>query len=393
MRPLEGLRVVDLSRVVAGGMAGTVLADLGADVIKVEQPGSGDPFRKWLKEGQPLWWRVYARNKRCITLDFQKPEGKDLLKKLVVDADVVLENFIPGTMERNGIGFDVMRSWNPKLILGSISGWGQTGPGSKRPGFGTLVEAATGLAAMTGDPDGPPMVPSFPLGDMTSALYCVIGVLAALYHRDVLDGEGQQIDVALFESLFSLLGPLAAEFYTLGQVRTRRGNKGNTAPRGCYRTGDNNWVAVSASTPKMAERFLEGFELGHLLKDPRFATIEQRVKNVDELDRMISEAFAKRTIDEVKEIIKKFDLTAMPVQTMREIDADPHWQARQLTVEVEDDAGKIRVHNVFPRFTGTPCDVRWPGRPNIGYDNQAVFCGELGLSKEELDKLSAAGVV
>jgi hypothetical protein len=234
----------------------------------------------------PLWWKVYGRNKRFITLNLKDPKGRDLLQRLVPRFDVVMESFVPGTLERMGLGWDVLHGWNPRLILARISGWGQTGPTSQRPGFGTLIEAASGFAAMNGEPDGGPIVPSFPLADMTSALYTVNAIMFALYHRDVHNGGGQIVDVALFESLFSLLGPLAAEYEVLGTLRQRNGSRSkNAGPRGCYQTSDGRFIAVSGSTPKMAERFLVSYGLGNLLADERFATNEARVDNGVELDR------------------------------------------------------------------------------------------------------------
>ena len=274
-KPLAGVRILDLSRMIAGGVAGMQLADFGADVVKVEQPGSGDPLRQWTTDGEPFWWQVYGRNKRFITLNLKSPEGVELLSRLVPRFDVVIESFVPGTLERLGLGWDVLQRWNPRLILVRISGWGQTGPASQRPGFGTLVEAASGFAAMNGERDGAPIVPAFPLADMTSALYAVNAVMFALYHRDVHGGGGQVIDVALFESLFSLLGPLPAEYAALGRLRERNGSRSkNAGPRGCYATKDGRYIAVSGSTPKMAERFLQAYGLGDLLKEERFATNE-----------------------------------------------------------------------------------------------------------------------
>ena len=219
LKPLERVRVLDLSRMIAGGVAGMLLADFGADVVKIEQPGQGDPLRQWTAEGQPWWWKVYARNKRCATLNLKTPEGVALLLRLVPRFDVVMESFVPGTLERLGLGWEVLRAANPRLVLVRISGWGQTGPGAQRPGFGTLVEAASGFAAMNGEPDGAPIVPGFPLADMASALYATNAIMFALCDRDVHDGEGQIVDVSLFESLFSLLGPLPAEYAALGRLR------------------------------------------------------------------------------------------------------------------------------------------------------------------------------
>ena len=393
MRPLENIRVLDLSRMIAGGLAGMLLADFGADVVKVEYPGTGDPLRNWTTGGQPLWWKVYARSKRYITLNFQIPEGKDILMRMLPRYDVLIESFIPGTMERHVLGWDVLHCVNPRLIMLRISGWGQSGTAANRPGFGTLVEAATGFAAMNGAADGPPILPNFPLADMTSGLYAANALMLALYQRDAHDGEGQSIDVSLFESLFSLLGPLAAEYASLGKVRTRQGNRSsNTGPRGCYRTADGHWIAVSASTPKMAERFLESYGLGELLRDPRFATNEQRVRHAEELDSEITAAIGARSLAANLEIIESNKLTAQRIQTIADIEADPHWKYHGLTRDVGQGAHAVRMHNVIPHLSTTPGEIRWPGG-ELGQHNEEIYCGELQMSPNDLDRLRRCGVI
>lgn len=391
--PLAGVRVLDLSRMVAGGVAGMLLADFGADVVKVEQPRVGDPLRQWTSEGHALWWQVYARNKRFITLDLKSPDGRALFARLVPRFDVVMESFVPGTLERMDLGWDVLRAWHPGLVLLRISGWGQTGPGAERPGFGTLVEAASGFAAMNGEPDGPPIVPSFPLADMSAALYATNAIMFALYHRDVHGGGGQAIDLALFESLFSLLGPLPAEYAALGRVRTRTGSRSkNSSPRGCYRTSDGAWIAVSGSTPRMAERFLRAYGLEAILADPRFATNEARVRHAQDLDRAVSAAVAARTLAENITIINTHKLTAVPVQTVADIERDPHWASRALLVDVPTPNGSVRMHTVVPRLSDTPGQVRWSGG-QLGQHNTDVFGTELGLTDEEIARLTATGAI
>lgn len=391
-RPLDGLRVLDLSRLVAGGVAGMLLADFGAEVVKVEQPGTGDPLRQWTAGGHPLWWKVYARNKRFITLDVKADPGRELLLRILPQFDVLMESFVPGTLERMGLGPDVLLARNPRVVILRISGWGQTGPGSQRPGFGTLVEAASGFAEMNGEPDGAPIVPGFPLADTTSALYAVNAIMFALYHRDQHGGQGQVIDLSLFESLFSLLGPLPAEFAALGTTRRRNGSRSkNAGPRGCYATSDNRWIAVSGSTPKMAERFLRAYGLGALLDDVRFATNEARVVNGLALDAAVCEAIGTRTLEENLTIIEEHRLTAGAVSTVADIERDPHWRARQLTVDVQDGAGVVRMHNVFPRLSATPGSISWAGgRP--GQDNASVL-SSLGITAEEQAALAGAGVI
>jgi crotonobetainyl-CoA:carnitine CoA-transferase CaiB-like acyl-CoA transferase len=389
---LDRVRVLDLSRMVAGGVAGMLLADFGADVVKVEQPGTGDPLRHWTAEGQPFWWKVYARNKRFVTLNLKSDEGRALLLRVLPQFDVVMESFVPGTLERLGLGPDVLLGRHPGLVILRISGWGQTGPGADRPGFGTLVEAASGFAAMNGEADGAPIVPSFPLADATAGLYAANAIMFALYHRDVRGGSGQVIDLSLFESLFSLLGPLPAEYAALGKTRSRNGSRStNAGPRGCYRTQDGGWIAVSGSTPKMAERLFHAYGLDALLADPRFATNEARVVHGLELDAAVCRAIGGRTLAENVAIIETHKLTAGPVYTVADIERDPHWRARQLTVDVPDDGGTVRMHGVVPRFSATPGDIRWVGGA-LGQDNQSVY-HEFGVSCDELKRLSSAGVI
>jgi crotonobetainyl-CoA:carnitine CoA-transferase CaiB-like acyl-CoA transferase len=391
--PLVGVRVLDLSRLVAGGALGLCLADFGADVVKVEQPGRGDPLRTWSTGGQSFWWRVYGRNKRSVTLNLATTAGRDLLRRLVPRFDLLVESFVPGKLERWGIGPEVLHAWHPGLVVVRISAWGQDGPHRARPGFGTLVEAASGLAAMTGDADGPPILPPFPLADMYAALYAANAAVMALYHRDVHGAPGQTIDVALFEAVFSALGPLAAEHAALGHVRTRGdGRLRNTSPRGAYRTADGNYIAVSASTPDTAERFLNAYGLGHLLLDPRFATNEARVANVEALDALVIEAISRHTLAENLQLVERHGLTATPIQTIADIVVDPHWQARALTVDVADDQGSVRMHNVVPRLSDSAGEIRWPG-PRLGAHNQEFYGQELGITPEELDRFGRDGII
>ena len=393
MNALEGVRILDLSRMIAGGAAGMLLADFGADVVKVEQPGTGDPLRQWTFEGEPHWWKVYGRNKRYITLNLKSDEGKELLRALVPKFDVMIESFVPGTLERLGLGWDTLSSWNPKLILVRISGWGQTGPASQRPGFGTLIEAASGFAAMNGEPGGAPIVPAFPLADMTSGLYAANALMFALYNRDVRGGTGQVIDVNLFESLFSLLGPQSAEYAASGRLRERQGSRSkNAGPRGCYRTKDGRWIAISGSTPKMAERLLESYGLGAMLQDDRFATNEARVEHGAELDSAVAGAVAARTLQENLDIIEEHELTAVAVQTVADIEQDSHWRSRQLVVDVPNGSSVVRMHNVTPRLSGTPGEIRWPGGA-LGEHNDEIYRAELGLNGDELKRLKDEGVI
>lgn len=391
--PLRSIRVLDLSRLVAGNMLSLQLADFGADVVKIEQPGSGDPLRTWQTEGRPLWWQVYGRNKRSVTLNLAQAEGQALLRGLLPRFDVLIESFVPGTLERWGLGPDALLALHPGLIVVRLSAWGQNGPWRTKPGFGTLVEAASGLAAMTGDPDRPPTLPPLPLADMVAGLAGANATMVALFARETAGAGGQVIDLALFEGLFSILGPLAAEHAASGRVRTREGNRSrNSAPRGLYATADGAWLAVSGSTPSMAARFLRAYGLAHLLDDPRFATNEARLRHRDELDAAISTAIGARTLAENQAIIDREGLTAIPVGTVADVIAEPHWRARRLTVDLPAAGGTVRQHRPVPHLSATPGEIRWAG-PLLGADTHAVLAHELRLDDDEIDRLQTAGII
>ena len=390
---LAGLRVVDCSRLIAGGVLATILADHGADVVKVENPRGGDPLRTWLKERGELWWKVYARGKRSITLNLAHPRGQTLLTRLVKDADVLVENFVPGTLEKWGLGWEVLSAENPRLVLARVSGWGQDGPYRDRPGFGTMVEAMSGFAAATGPADGPPTLPSFPMADMVAALAGAAAVLAALRHRDHVSGRGQVIDLSLYEPLLSLLGPIAAEYALDGTIRTRHGNQSdNASPRGTYRTREGKWVALSASTPASARALFDGLGLADLLEDPRFSTNDARVAHNDLVDAALARAIGERTLDEMLHRFETLDLTAAPVYDIADIIKDPHVVARSILVDVPDaDLGTVRMTAPTPRLADTPASVRWAGPP-LGAHNRDVYAS-LGLDAAEIDELERDGII
>jgi len=390
---LAGLRVVDCSRLIAGGVLATILADHGADVLKIENPRGGDPLRTWLRDRGELWWKVYARGKRSITLDLAKPRGQTLLRRLTRDADVLIENFLPGTFEKWGLGWDVLAADNPRLVFARVSGWGQDGPYRLKPGFGTMVEAMSGFAASTGPADRPPTLPAFPMADMVAALSGATAVLAALRHRDLVSGRGQVIDISLYEPLLSVLGPTAADHALDGTVRTRHGNQSdNASPRGTYETREGKWIALSASTPASAKALLEGLGLGALLSDPRFATNDARVANNDLVDEALSRAIRSRTLDEMLRLFETLDLTGSPVYDIADVSKDPHVLARGILVDVPDaELGAVRMTAPTPRLGATPATIRWAGQP-LGAHNHEVY-GELGLDKAELEELAREGII
>lgn len=392
-RALSDLRVVDCSRLIAGGVLATMLADLGADVIKVENPKAGDPLRTWSKSLGELWWKVYARGKRSVTLNLTRPEGQALLKRLATTADVLIENYVPGTFERWGLGWDVLSKENPRLVMVRVSGWGQDGPYRDRPGFGTMVEAMSGFAATTG-PAESPTLPSFPMADMVAAQAGAVAVLAALRHRDRVSGRGQMIDVPLYEPLLAILGPNALEYRAHGIVRERIGNRShNASPRGTYRTSDGKWVALSASTPASADAMFKALGIGHLLADPRFATNDARIANGEAVDHALADAIGARTRDDIMRLFETEGLTAAPVYDIADILEDPHFKARRTFVDLPDrELGTVTMNAPTPRLSETPGAIRWPG-PALGAHNREVYAGELGLSDEEIAKLQADGII
>lgn len=393
--PLQGLKVIDCATLFAGPLIGTLMADFGADVIKIEHP-TGDPLRKTglQKNGVPLWWKVAARNKRAMTLNLSTPEGQELLKRLAADADVLIENFRPGTMERWGLGWETLSAINPRLIMVRTTGFGQTGPYKHRPGFGTLAEAMSGFAHVTGEPDGPPTLPPFGLADNIAALYGTSAVMFALWERDVQgSGRGQWIDLSIIEPIFAVLGYQSTAYDQLGVIQQRNGNRSmNNAPRNTYKTRDGRWVAISCSTPSIAERVLRLVGGEALVTDPRFQTAQDRVKHVEELDAIVGGWIGERTLEEVLAAFEEVEGAIAPVYDIAQIMADPHFQAREAVTSVTDpELGALKMPNVFPRLSRTPGRIAHAG-PRLGRDTEAVL-GDLGLSPEEIQKLRERGVI
>jgi crotonobetainyl-CoA:carnitine CoA-transferase CaiB-like acyl-CoA transferase len=363
--PLDGTKVLDLSRLVAGNMLSLQLADLGADVIKVEPP-QGDPLRDWLDGGKPLFWKTYARNKRSIAIDLRIPAGKAALVRLAATADVLIENYRPGTLEAMELAPETLHRASPDLIVVRISGFGQTGPYAELPGFGTLVEAMSGFAARTGFADREPVLPPLALADMIAGLYGANAVTTALLARAREVARGQVIDVSLLEAIFSVLGPEAAIFRHTGKVKQRVGSASETsAPRNVYRCADGNHVALSASMQSMAKRVFDVIGRPELIEDPRFRTNTDRVRNRDEVNGIVAAWFATKTRDEALAIMRAADVTVGPVYTIADAVEDRHFRERQVLVEVEDaDLGSLPMHNIVPRLSATPGRWRRPPPPS-----------------------------
>ena len=395
--PLADLRVIDLGHVLAGPLAATLLGDLGADVIKVEPP-EGDNLRRLgpQKDGEPIWWKVAARNKRCITLDLRKPEGQELLARLAEGADVLVENFRPGTLERWNLGWERLRALNPRLVMLRISGYGQGSRLGDRPMFGRPSEALSGLLFLTGFPDGPPVHAGFSLGDATTALMGAFGVVSALHHRE-RTGRGECIDLALFESLFRLVEWQIPLYDQTGEVTQRAGNRfplglmvGNV-----YRSKDGKWLSTSAAAENIVHAMLEIVGGPALVRDPRFHTPEARKdpENHRALDALLRDWIAERSAAEVLERFEAAGAVIAPVLDAADIVAHPAYAEREAIVAVEDEKlGPIRMPAAVPRLLGSPGSVRWPG-PAVGAHNDEIYRGLLGLSEADLSGLSERGVV
>ena len=373
--PLAGVRVLDLSRLVAGNMLSLYLADFGADVIKVERK-EGDDLRRWREGGHEIYWKVYGRNKRSLVLDLKSAEGLAQFRKLVRHSQILIENFVPGGLEKMGLAPDVLLAINPALVIARISGWGQTGPYSHKPGFGTLIEAMSGFAYLNGFPDRPPALPPLALADMIAGVYGAAGVLTALRVAE-RDGRGQVIDLSLFEPIFSFIASEAAKTRLTGSATLRSGNQStHTAPRNVYATGDGGYVAMSGSMQSMAMRILDTIGRPELKDDPRFATNEGRVAHRDLLDAIIGGFIAARSTGENLALFEAAGVTVGPVCSMADLLEHPYTQGREVIVEVEDaDMGSLPMHNIVPRLTVSPGGFR-RAAPKLG-EHTAEILAEL----------------
>jgi crotonobetainyl-CoA:carnitine CoA-transferase CaiB-like acyl-CoA transferase len=392
---LQGLRVLDASTLFAGPLAATILGDFGADVIKIEHP-RGDPVRDHghSKDGIPLWWKMLSRNKQTITLNLSKTEGQELMERLVESADVLIENFRPGTLERWNLGPDRLHEINPSLVIARITGFGQFGPYSGRPGFGTLAESMSGFAQITGEPDGPPTLPPFGLADGITAQAAANAILLALYHRDVHESPGQVIDLAIIEPILTILGPQPIVYDQLGISQTRTGNRSvNNAPRNTYRTADDRWVAVSTSAQSIAERVMHLVGHPEVIEEPWFGSGAERAKHADELDGYVGGWIARHDLDEVVRVFEEAHAAIAPIYNIEQIMEDPQYQALNSITSIDDpDLGSVKMQNVMFRMSDTPGQIRWAGR-RLGQNNHAVYCEELGLSEADLTELHEKGVL
>jgi len=394
MSPLDGLRVVDASTLFAGPMAAMHLGDLGAEVVKVEHPTKPDPARGHgpSRDGQNLWWKTLGRNKRTVAVDLHAEEGRDAFLRLARSADVVIENFRPGTLERWGLGYDELAAGNPGLVLARVTGFGQIGPYRSRPGFGTLAEAMSGFAAATGEPDGPPTLPPFGLADGVASLATAFAIMTALHSRE-RDGRGQVVDVAIIEPILAMLGPQITRWDQLGTMQPRTGNRSaNNAPRNTYRTADGTWVAVSTSAQSIAERVVALVGRPELAEEPWFASGATRAEHAEELDEAVGGWIARHSRDEVVAAFEAAQAAVAPVYDPSDIVADPQFQALGTIHRIEDpELGEMAMQGPLFRLSRESATIAFTGRAH-GADTDEVL-GELGFTPDELARMRAGGSI
>ena len=390
--PMTGLRVLDLSRLVAGNMLTHILADFGAEVVKIERPGVGDDLRQWRVRNLSLFWKVYARNKKSLTLDLRHPKGREVLLNLARSAQVLVESFVPGTLERWGLGPEALLAANPRLVVVRISGWGQTGPLRDKPGFGTLVEGMSGFAAANGFADRPPVLPPLALADMIAGYSGASATLMALRHAEQPGGTGQVIDLTLFDPIFAALGPSAAQHAVTRDVPRRSGSRSTlSCPRNVYPCRDGRYVSLSASVQAVAERLFHAIGRPDLIDDPRFATNEARVQNDDLLDPIVAAFIAVMTQDEALDHFSAADVTVGPILDAADISEHPYIIDRGILLRYPDpDIGALPMHHVSPRLSATPGAIHAPA-PALGEHTRALL-EEAGYGQNDIDALAGEGV-
>lgn len=393
--PLAGIRVIDVSTILAGPLGCQILGDFGAEVIKIEHPRTGDGMRGHgpAKDGTPIWWKEISRNKRTVALSLKEPEGAEIFRRLAATADVVVENFRPGTLERWGVGPEVLRADHPGLVVARVTGFGQTGPYASRAGFGTLAESMSGFAHLTGQPDGPPTLPAFGLADSICGIAVSSAISMALLARERNGGRGQVIDIDLLSPILTAVGPGPSVYQLTGVVGTRRGNRSaNNAPRNAYQTSDGHWVAISTSAQAIAERVMRLVGHPEVIDEPWFAVGNTRAEHADLLDEYVGGWIAQRTRDEVVDAFTEAGAAVAPIYSAKDIVEDPHIRQTQILTEVpDDDLGPMLQHNVLWRMSETPGAIRFTGRAH-GQDTDAVLA-ELGVTAAERADLRDRGII
>jgi formyl-CoA transferase len=395
MGPLSDIRVIELGQLIAGPFCTRILAEFGAEVIKIESPDGGDPLRQWrrLHEGTSLWWFVQSRNKKSVTVNLKSPEGQGIVRRLATKADIVVENFRPGAMEKWGLGFEELASENPGLVMVRLSGYGQSGPYRDRPGFGAIAEAMGGLRYVTGYPDRPPVRVGISLGDAVAAMYGVIGALMALRQREVNGGGGQVVDVALYEAVFSLMESLLPEYDMTGFVRERSGaSLPGIVPSNTYTTRDGKYVVIGANGDSIFKRLMSAIGRDDLANDPALARNDGRVRRTEELDGVIGHWCARHDLEEVLSVLNAADVPSGKIYDIADIARDLHYRARGMIEEARlPDGGPLKVPGIVPTLSGTPGATRWLG-PRLGEHTEEVL-SSLGYDGQSIARLKEEGVV
>ncbi|MGF6469105.1 CaiB/BaiF CoA transferase family protein [Paraburkholderia youngii] len=393
--PLQGIRVVEIGTLIAAPFAARLMAEFGADVIKIEAPETGDPLRKWRKlhEGTSLWWYLQSRNKKSVCVNLKSADGVEVVKRLAADADVIIENLRPGTLEKLGLGWDVLHALNPKLTMVRISGYGQSGPYRDRPGFGAIGEAMGGIRYTTGEVDGAPARVGVSLGDSLASLHGVIGALMSLLRVKTGQGEGQVVDVSLVESVFNLMESLVPEYDLLGHVRERSGGAlPGIAPSNTYRTEDDGYVVIAGNSDPIFKRLMHLIGRPDLADDPALAHNDGRVKQVALLDQAITEWTSHHATEDVLAALERAEVPAGRIYSVADIVADPHYQARDMLLQAQLPGGaSVKMPGIVPKLSDTPGEVRWQG-PTLGEHTGSVL-SELGFASEDIERLRREGAV
>lgn len=396
-KALEGLKVLELGQLIAGPSAGRMFAEFGAEVIKIETPKTGDPIRNWrvVENGTSLWWYVQARNKKSVSINLREAEGQQIIRELVKETDILIENFRPGTMEKWGLGYEDLKEINPRLIMVRVSGYGQDGPYRDKPGFGSIGEALGGLRYITGYPDRPPTRVGISIGDSLSALYAVNGALMAIYHRDVLGtGQGQVIDVALYESVFSLMESTLPEYDRTGIIRERTGSTlPGITPSNTYMCKDGKYVVIGANGDAIFKRLMVAMGRTDIAEDPRFENNTNRSNHAEYLDSLIEDWTKSMPFDEVIVYLDEAKVPAGAIYSIKDILEDPHYKERQMIQEVEvEDLGRLKMPGVVPKMSLTPGAIEWAG-PKLGQHTEEVLSEKMNLSNEEIETLKQKGII
>ncbi len=394
-QPLSDIRVLEMGSLIAGPFAGRLFGDFGAEVIKVEPPKIGDPLRKWrlLKNGTSLWWFVQSRNKKCITLNLREKEGQEIIKRLASHIDIVIENFKPGTMEKWGLGYEDLKKINPSIIMVRISGYGQDGPYSAKPGFGSVGEALGGIRHLTGYPNLPPTRTGISIGDSLAAMYGVMAAMMALHHRHKTK-EGQYIDVALYEAVFSLMESLVPEFDQFKFIRERSGSTlPGIAPSNIYLCKDGKYIVIGANGDSIFKRLTKAIERPDLEESEEFVSNEGRAKKAEWIDKQIEEWTKKRSSDEVLKILDLHQIPSGPIYNVEDMFKDAHFKAREMLPSINiDEKEELKMPGIVPKFSKTPGKIRWAGA-KLGAHNSEIYKGVLNMSDAELKKLKKNSII